>query len=437
MLKKQGLGRKQVNNRFFGRVSLSVLILVAGGVSAQAADTKFDGVALTLASQNDPFSSVLAALAPAFEEETGIKVSVDIMNYGELLTKTTADFVGDGKGIDIVTMDNVWSGLYAEQGYTVDLSAWIERDSAELNLDDIYPVAMQSLGGVGDMQIAFPFSGYANVLAYRTDLYSAAGIEPPKTMEELIAAAKALTLPDQNQFGWVANGQKGAAGAQDWLSYNNQLGGAILDENGAPTLNSSENVASLIVYQQLFEETAPPAAVNYDWGAREESFRQGLVANMQTWSVGAASYNNPEQSKVSGDVGISLAPTAEGVAQTYGFGGWGLGINSDIDELKQEAAWLFIKWVTSPAIEKQAVMMGSGGMIRLSTVSDPDVVEKYPFMPVIHTSFVNGDGEYRPRIPQYPEIQDLLGTAVNAVLTAGADPQQALDEAQAKAERLF
>jgi hypothetical protein len=31
----------------------------------------------------------------------------------------------------------------------------------------------------------------------------------------------------------------------------------------------------------------------------------------------------------------------------------------------------------------------------------------------------------------------MLGTAVNAVLTAGADPKKALDNAQVQAEKLF
>ncbi len=415
----------------------STAILAVSATLAQAADPKFDGVSLNLASQNDQFSTALVALAPDFEKETGIKVNVDIMNYGELLTRSTADFVGNSKGLDIVTMDIVWSGQYAELGHTVDLTPLIERDRAELDLDDIYPVAMQSLGGVGDLQVAYPFAGYANVLAYRTDLYADNGIEPPATVEDLVAAARALTVPDQNQFGWVANGQKGPAVAQDWMNYNSQLGGSVLDADGGPALNSASNIENLIVYKQLFSESAPPAAVNYDWGGREESFRQGLVANMQTWSVGAASYDNPEQSKIVGNVAIALAPTAEGVAQTYGFGGWGLAINADIDELQQEAAWEFIKWVTSPAIEKRAIMMGSGGLIRKSTTSDPEVVAKYPFMAVIDTSFTNGNGEYRPRIPQYPELQDLIGTAVNAVLTTDADPKEAMDRAQAAAEKLF
>jgi multiple sugar transport system substrate-binding protein len=82
-------------------------------------------------------------------------------------------------------------------------------------------------------------------------------------------------------------------------------------------------------------------------------------------------------------------------------------------------------------------MMGAGGYLRPSTVTDPDLQKKYPFLPVLDESFRNGNGEFRPRIPQYPEIQDLLGTAVNAVLVGDKDAKAALDEAQAQAEKLF
>lgn len=396
-----------------------------------------EGVTLNVASQNDQFAVVMAEIAPEFEKLTGADVNVEILSYPELLTKITADFIGNTGGYDIVTMDIVWAGQFEEAGHTLDLGEFIDRDKDELQLDDIYPVAMEALGQYNGRQIAYPFAGYANVLAYRTDLYEAAGLEPPKTMDEFVEDAKALTDAGKDQYGFVANGAKGPAVAQDWMQYNSQLGGAILDEDGKPALNSAENVKSLTVYKALFDEAAPPGAVSYDWGGREESFRQGLVANMQTWSVGASSYDNPEQSKIVGKNGIVLAPTAEGVAPTYGFGGWGLAINDDISDAEKEASWAFIKWITSPEVQKEMAMKGAGGVIRKSTTTDKDVLEKFPFMTVLDESFMNGDGDYRPRIPQYPEIQDILGTAVNAVLVGDADPQAALDEAQTKAERLF
>src|ERR1700680_3378600 len=158
---------------FLREIAIAVLVSTAIAGSATAADKPFDGVTLNLASQNDQFAAVLAALAPKFTDETGAKLKVDILDYGSLLTKTTADFVGHTGGYDLITMDIVWSGQYAESGYTVDLTDWMKRDAAELKLDDIYPTLLNALGHYGDKQVAFPFAGYANVLAYRKDLFDA------------------------------------------------------------------------------------------------------------------------------------------------------------------------------------------------------------------------------------------------------------------------
>ena len=416
--------------------ALLALSLTAAS-TAVAQDRPLDGVTLTIASVNDQFAAVLADMAPQFEAETGAVVRVDILSYGELLTKTTADFIGDTQGYDLVTMDIVWAGQYAENGFTVDLTDWVARDADELMLDDIYPVILSSLGQYDGRYIAFPIAAYANVLAYREDLLEAAGLGVPKTMEELVGAARALTKADENRYGFVANGQMGAAVAQDWMQYNAQLGGSVLGPDGLPALNSEANVASLEVYKELFEEAAPPGAIDYDWFGREESFRQGIAALMQTWSVGAPGYSDPSVSNVVGKVGIAVAPVAEGMDPAYGVGGWAMGINADIPPEKQEAAWTFIKWLVSPPVHKDFNMRGAGAFMRIGQMTDPDLVAKFDFLPVIAETYENGDGDYRPRIPQYPELQDLLGTAVNAVLSGEVEPRAALDAAQAKAVELF
>ncbi len=209
--------------RRFGATALAAALL-AGGPALAAGNQSYAGMTLNLASMNDPFATVLVKLAPEFQAATGITVKVDVLSYPELLTKVTADFIGNTKGYDLVTTDNVWSGQFAEAGHTVVLDDWIKRDSAELQLDDIYPVVMSSLGNYQGKQVAFPFAGYANVLAIRKDLYGAAGLEAPATMEAMIADAGKLTDKPKNVYGWVANGQKGPAVAQDWMQYNAQLG---------------------------------------------------------------------------------------------------------------------------------------------------------------------------------------------------------------------
>src|SRR6516165_369140 len=227
---------------FIGRAAALALgvVISAGIAGGWAADKPYEGVTLNVASQNDQFAAVLAAIAPEFEAETGAKVNVDILSYPELLTKITADYVGHTKGYDLATVDIVWSGQFAEAGYTVDLTDWIRRDAAEIKADDIYPSLMASLGGYKSKQVAFPFAGYANVLAYRKDLYEEAGLKPPTTMEEYVGDAVKLTDQKKKIYGFVANGQKGPAVAQDWMQYNRQFGGSILDKDGKPALNSPE-----------------------------------------------------------------------------------------------------------------------------------------------------------------------------------------------------
>ena len=177
---------------FIGQATALALGVLAwvGGSGAGAAEKPYEGMTLNLASQNDQFAAVLAGIAPEFEALTGAKVNVDILSYPELLTKITADYVGHTKGYDLATVDIVWSGQFAEAGYTVDLTDWIKRDAAEIKVDDIYPSLMSSLGSYKGKQVAFPFAGYANVLAYRKDLYESAGLKAPATMEDFVADAE-------------------------------------------------------------------------------------------------------------------------------------------------------------------------------------------------------------------------------------------------------
>jgi multiple sugar transport system substrate-binding protein len=72
--------------------------------------------------------------------------------------------------------------------------------------------------------------------------------------------------------------------------------------------------------------------------------------------------------------------------------------------------------------------------IRRSTLEAPELVAEYPWFPLMLESFEKGDGDYRPRIPQYSIIQDALGTAVNGYLVGEMTAQEALDQAQAQVE---
>jgi multiple sugar transport system substrate-binding protein len=278
---------------------------------------------------------------------------------------------------------------------------------------------------------AYPLAGYANVLNYRKDVLEAAGIEPPKTQGELLAAAQKLTDPAKEMYGIALLGA-GSAGAQDFMAWVQQHGGRILDDAGKPALNTPENVEILKFFGELFKY-APAGAASYWWDDRETAFRNGNVAMMEGWSIARAGYENPEMSKIVGNVDIAVAPVQEGMEPKYGFGGWGIGVNADSTPQEQECAWQFVKWLTSPEIQKDW-LRNDGAPIRRSTMTDPEIVAEYPWMPKLLESFEKGDGDYRPRIPQYSLIQDALGTHVNAFLVGQETAEQALEAAQKQVE---
>ena len=397
-----------------------------------AADEQpYAGTELVLATMTDQYITAFRHLAPMFEEETGIKVTLDELGYVDLYQKLTADFVGETANYDLMTVDIVWSGEYAANGYTIPLDDFMERDKDELMLDDIMPVAW-TLGEWEGKQWAYPLAGYANVLNYRKDVLEEAGLEPPKTQQELQAFAEQLSDPDNEFYGIALLGAKGPAVAQDYMAWVQQHGGSILDENGDPALNTPENVEILEFFGKLFED-APPGATDYWWDQRETAFRAGNVAMMEGWSIARAGYEDPDISSIVGKVDVAVAPVTEGMEPKYGFGGWGIGINADSDPEKQEAAWEFIKWLSTPEIQKEWIRH-DGAPIRRSTLEDPELVEEYPWFPVLLESFENGDGDYRPRIPEYSIIQDALGSAVNAYLVGEVSAQEGLDQAQAQVE---
>ena len=190
-------GSRDINRRTIiaGAVSLTALIIA----DPSWADMKYDGVTLNIASQNDQFAPVLAALAPKFKEATGATVKVDILDYpiwpprSRLIRRPHQGLRHRDDGHRLV--GPIRDSRLHGRSHRMD-----QARRAEIKVDDIYPSLMSALGGYNGKQVAFPFAGYANVLAYRKDLYAAAGLKPPSTMEELVEDAIKLTDRRRNSM---------------------------------------------------------------------------------------------------------------------------------------------------------------------------------------------------------------------------------------------
>ena len=427
-------------------VAAVAVCLVFGGI---AQEKPYSGMVLRLASMADQFAPYLVELGRRFEELTGARVEVDILGYPELFAAVTHDLATGTKIYDLVTVDIVWTGLFAERGWTVDLEPLIRRDYVELDIPDIIPVAWSQGRWTVDgkeVQIAFPMAAYANSLIYRTDLfedpneqaafYERYGYElrPPRSVQELRDIAEFFTRPP-HLYGLVANGARGPAVAQDWMEYMRLFGGDII-RDGEVVLYSPENLAALEFFVDIHTKWAPPGSTGYWWDDRETAYRTGLAVMQSSWSIARPGYENPDISLVVGKTGMGVPPFEPATIINTGFGGWGIGINADIDATRQEAAWAFIKWITSAEIQKEWARH-EGAPIRISVLQDPELIEEMPWYPTLLKLLIHGDGDYRPRYPEYSQIQEILGLRVNQAITGELSPEEALRLAHDEVEALF
>ena len=152
---------------------------------------------------------------------------------------------------DIITVDSPQFGEYGS--LLLDLTPW----ASKLDQSDFQTAAWD--GGVHDGKIlGVPIQPMAEIIAYRTDLFQAAGIaSPPKTVDDVLADAKKLHHPERNVAGICWNAQRGTPLGQTFVQTLGAFGqapialakkdngydsGSIKPENMHPTIDNAAGI---------------------------------------------------------------------------------------------------------------------------------------------------------------------------------------------------
>ncbi len=136
--------------------------------------------------------------------------------------------------------------------------------------------------------MAVAFMANAQHLVYRADILEKAGVEAPKTYEDMLAAAKKI-----KDMGLMDNPVGGAykAGWNLAQEFNNMFlgyGGSHFEEGSAkPTVNSEAGVKALEMMKAL-SEYMNPDFLTHDSNATNAEYRAGNVALMNMWGSRAA-----------------------------------------------------------------------------------------------------------------------------------------------------
>lgn len=120
-----------------------------------------------------------------------------------------------------------------------------------------YPGPMEVITYKGKV-IAVPLTVGAEGYYMNEELFKAAGLDiakPPKTWDDLVTYAKALTKPEEKQWGWMLHNDGTGGSAQIWVTYLYQNGGDLLNkENTRAAFNGPEGVEALQFWVDMFNK---------------------------------------------------------------------------------------------------------------------------------------------------------------------------------------
>ncbi|MFC5031429.1 ABC transporter substrate-binding protein [Streptomyces sp. DSM 41987] len=216
-------------------------------------------------------------------------------------------------------------------------------------------------GGDAKQLYEVPTSANQGTLWYRTDLFTAAGLQPPTTWAGLYAAADKLTDVESNKFGFTLRGGKGSIAQALEMMYA-QSGIDTFWNGDRTTVNDPRNIAALEKYAGLYKKATPEADLNNDFVKMVAEFDQGSIGMLQH-NLGSYTDHVKAFGKDRID-GIPLPPSTDGGVRTV--------VSNPVDGLglfksgtNKAAAWKFIEFAASA--EMNSLWNESAGAIPANT----------------------------------------------------------------------
>lgn len=188
-----------------------------------------------------------------------IRVETKVYPADQVAAKVAA-LVEQGRAPDVVQTDSY--AEYAAQGrlYRAD-------ELLSIPVQGSFVQSLADAGQVRRVQYGLPFTASTRLLYYNKDLFTAAGLTPPTTWQELVVDARALKAQEVKYPIAVPLGPEEAeAETLMWLLAG---GGGYTDNTGSYSLTSEENVSTLrwlrssLVAEGLTGPT-PPGELNRD-----------------------------------------------------------------------------------------------------------------------------------------------------------------------------
>jgi multiple sugar transport system substrate-binding protein len=337
-------------------------------------------------------------------------------NPGEYDQKVASALPTDG-GPDIFEYGNGPSIDMIQAGQVVDMSGILGGA-----VSDFTKSLVQRMTFKGKLY-AVPQVIDVHLLVYRKSLLQAAGVNPPTTVDELIAVAKQLTTDKVRGF---------FAGNDGGISV---LGGPMLWAAGQDYLNEDQTemgfdanrgAEALGRLRTLFASDALLLRAPADW-SDPSAFTQGLVAMQWTglWTLPVI------EKAFSGDYGVMAWPPLDAQGKPWvpvtAYGACVSARSHNVDAAKGFVKWL---WVDQTARQLDfAQSFGFHIPARKSVAARADKLKNPPASDAV--KLVNDNGRAQTPLLWTPKCATAFSDGLTRIVKDGADPKGEIEAMKA------
>jgi multiple sugar transport system substrate-binding protein len=436
--------------------------------------TQFKGqnIVLNFQGEDSPPAGAVIGMIDDFTNLTGITVEMTRIPLASLVQNLMLDFATQAGNIQVFHADP-YQTTAPLAGHFTDLRKFMtdstlptiplgQEDFTQMNwVGDAY------MGKNGEV-LSIPFSGCQYGLFYRKDVFekykslfqTEMGYDwtpgPGITWDQYYEIASWINKKVKD--GTITEVEYGA-GAQakmydslmcdfsnilasyggDYFKGNKDIGTYGTDIPGACTLGAPEAIEAATFYKKLID-IEDPGSTGWDWGGLHDAFVAGRLALAPNFFDYAPWVEDPSTSKVAGKAGYTILPKGPTGKSQNIWGGYGLGINGYSSETDQKAAWLFLVWATSPAIQYEGLDKGYMPPTRTSIYNNPDLSKKLSpalveTMKAIEMAYVPENNYLRPKIPQWIECDTIIYTELSKMLAGNKSPEKAMLDAASQVDQ--
>lgn len=352
--------------------------------------------------------------------------------YIETLQRAlTASKAGNPPDVALLTAADIWTAV--DEGIVISLEEYVESEGGDTFLEPYFDAFLADCTVVGELY-ALPFQKSTPIFYYNKDMFREAGLDPdkpPTTWAELKDYASKLAIKQGNEtVRWGVQ-----IPIDQWLlsAFIMQNGGLVNNEAGTETyLNSQEAIGALEFMRSLVAEGLMPARRLF--GDSSADFVAGATAMMYN-STGSLAF---VRESASFEWGVAYLPG--NVRRAVPTGGGQFVIMAGIPEARQKASWEFIKWMTAPEQAATWSMKTGYVAVREDAFGIPameEYVQGFPFALVARDQLQFVLVGEPPATHGARQISRFMTDALEAAIAGRLTPKDALDSAQAEAERVL